>query len=95
MKVDSVQAVQGPLYPVMGEDEELHVYDTSIIVLSSGKQFVSKTLSVPGFFRDNEGFAQPNRNAANQANALVEKVKARGFINPSLWEEFEGNLFKY
>jgi hypothetical protein len=88
LKIESAHALQGDLYEVWGEDCAHHCYYTSIVVEAGGKQFVSRTLGVPGHFYDEEhGLNYPNRQANEKAAKLVEKVLAKGVIDTQFWEE--------
>lgn len=77
---------QGHLYEVHGEDSILCVADTFFLASGEdGQTYVLTSHRVPGFYRDDEGCAHPNRNYRTEADAFAARVERRGSIDPALW----------
>ncbi len=80
---------QGYLYTVHGEDSLLCVADTFFVATSvDGTRYILNTYRQPGFHRDEDGIARPAFNYANDADAFVARVEARGSIDPSRWSRY-------
>jgi hypothetical protein len=87
IEITSCSYSQSELYTVMGEDSLLYVFDTGCVTEDAqGTRWMHKAFIVKGFGRDNDGVAHPNRCWEIEANAFVEKVMARGTIDPTYWE---------
>jgi hypothetical protein len=81
--------MHGNLYTVMGEDELLYVADTFFTALGAdGVVYVLDTHRIPGFRRDDEGCACPNRNYKAEADAFASRVEQRGSIDPARWSRY-------
>lgn len=79
----------GNLYTVMGEDELLYVAETFFTALGTdGVVYVLDTHRVPGFYRDEEGIAHPNRNYKVEAEAFARRVERCGSIDPARWSRY-------
>jgi hypothetical protein len=86
--IQSCSAVEGPLYAVEFEDSVGTCYDWSFEARGAdGKRYVLRSYRVEGCVRNEEGFLSPNYSARSQAARFVERVEARGSIDPALWEE--------
>ncbi len=87
--VRSCTAVEGSLYAVQFEDSIGHCYDWSFEARGvDGKRYVLRGHRVEGYVRDDEeGILCPNYQARDQAARFVERVEARGSIDPTLWDE--------
>lgn len=85
--IEFASAVQGPLYAVEFEDEVGYCYDWSFYANGrDGKRYRLRGHRVEGAVRNEEGFLCANRQARSQAERLVEKIEARGSIDPALWD---------
>jgi hypothetical protein len=85
--IASCIAVEGPLYAVQLEDSVGHCYDWSFEARGvDGTRYVLRDHRVEGTVRGEEGFLCPNYQARSQAQRLVDRVEARGSIDPALWD---------
>lgn len=85
----TLTATEGPLYRVMGEDQELHVFNTYIELRLGDNRYIAKELCVPGYGVGSEGFNYPNRNYKNQTQELLDMIFAKGSVNLSKWRKVE------
>src|SRR5947209_3045151 len=86
--IQSCSAIEGPLYAVQFEDSVGCCYDWSFEARSiDGKRYALRTYLVEGCIRNEEGYLSPNYRAGVQAARFVERVEARGSIDPALWDE--------
>ena len=86
--IQSCSAVEGPLYAVHFEDSVGTCYDWSFEARGvDGKRYVLRGYRVEGAVRGEEGCLCPNYQAKGQALRFVERVEARGSIDPALWDE--------
>lgn len=86
--IQACTAVEGPLYAVQFEDSIGHCYDWSFEVRGvNGKRYMLRGYRVEGCVRNDEGILCPNYQARGQAERFVDRVEARGSIDPSLWDE--------
>ena len=86
--IQSCVAMEGPLYAVHFEDSVGTCYDWSFEARGAdGKRYVLRGYRIEGCVRAEEGFLCPNYRAGDQARRFVERVEARGSIDPALWDE--------
>ena len=89
MKIKVTEAqigvVQGHLYEVGTEDGVAHVFDTEIAAYLGKDVWVLSGFTVRGFKVNAEGYAFPNRNYRNEAQAMVNRILARGVIDTAHW----------
>lgn len=86
--IQSCSATEGPLYAVQFEDSIGHCYDWSFEARGvDGKRYVLRDHRIEGAVRGEEGCLCPNYQAKDQAWRFVERVEARGSIDPALWDE--------
>lgn len=90
-KIKSINALEGALYKVAGEDGELIVYDLLIeAILPNGDVYYHNHV-FKGHVQDQEGFEHPNYNAKDDAHKLVKKILLNGNINTKFWYK-AGNI---
>jgi len=86
--IQSCSAIEGPLYAVQFEDSVGYCYDWSFEARGTdGKRYVLRGYRVEGAVRSDEGCLCPNYQAKDQAHRFVDRVEARGSIDPALWDE--------
>lgn len=73
--VVNVIGIESGLYPVQGEDQEYHCFDTLIVVVAGNGKKYCKNDSVPGAMQDGEGFFHPNRNYKFDVAELIRVVR--------------------
>lgn len=87
--IKSCESEQGPLHPVMGEDQELHVFHTTFVaVASDGVVYRHSMHYIPGTVIV-DGFKCPNYNHQAEADAFCARVLAKGRIDTALWDVVE------
>jgi len=84
MFISSVNAIEGNLYEVWGEDSKLVVFDVIVEAVCDGAIY-HHTHVFKGVVEDREGFAHPNFNAVKDADKLVARIADRGYIDTSHW----------
>lgn len=95
LKVVDVSKWEGPLYQVMGEDEMLFVFNSSVTVLAADdKVYRHNTFNVPGHGVDEDGHTRPNYDYKNEVQAFIDRVQARGFIDLRFWTEVRTETFE-
>src|SRR5688500_17821426 len=101
VKVVDVSRSEGPLYTVMGEDELLYVFDSTVSVPGAdGKVYVHKTFVVKGCHPGGEvedgewAYPAPNRGYKEAVEDFASKVRARGWIDLRYWEEVVAQTFE-
>ena len=88
LTIQSCAAIEGPLYAVQFEDSIGYCYDWSFEARGAdGKRYALRDYRVEGTVRDEEGYLCPNYQAKDQAYRFVDRVEARGSIDPALWDE--------
>lgn len=87
IKIATVEVVEGPLYHVVGEDEMLTCFETSISATDTTGREWSHYLRLAGHVVDEEcGCNRPFMAIARTiASKLADEVRKRGEINPEYW----------
>lgn len=92
----NIQVVEGELYRVSGEDEQLFVFDVEIVANVNGRRFVLRDYVQKGaefveFDGESDfgGFYVVNRNAKATAIRFAERIVRRGVIDLAHWDEVE------
>ncbi len=90
LTISRVGAIEGDLYLVWGEDEELFLFDTVVEAIVDGDIYHHKHI-FKGLVVDDEGINRPNMGAKDAADKLVGAVVDHGVINLDHWV-LVGNL---
>lgn len=70
--VERFEVIEGDLYPIMGEDTELHVFNCEIVaILKDGSRW-GNGIIVPGHRFDLEGNAHPNYSYKAECDGIIE-----------------------
>ena len=77
VKFDRVELEEGPLYPVMGEDEMQFFFYYSLAAFIGGKKYIHSSWAVSG---EKYGY-----NVRNVAEAYLSKVQSAGAIDLQHW----------
>ncbi len=95
IRINYVAAIEGPLYRVMGEDEELHVFDVVFRACCcvTNRIWEHKTHYVRGAHKRPDGFMGANYNYKNEVRSFQDRVEARGTIDPAHWVEVTETAF--
>lgn len=84
--IATVEVVEGPLYHVVGEDEQLTCFTHGLIATdTTGREWVHY-FRFTGHVADDDGINRPAMALARpMAEELALEVRRRGTINPEYW----------
>jgi hypothetical protein len=92
----NIEVLEGELYRVLGEDEELFVFDVEIGAVINGRRFVLRDYVQKGARfaeydadADCGGFYYVNHDAKAAAIRFAERIVRRGVIDLDRWDEVE------